>query len=198
MTELAELTPVKTVLNVRTSYESLADFGYKIPGYLKETKEIRKGKENRWGVPQENSFYLNSSDSLETLMGLDFDGKKVLTVSGSGEFAHAFINGGAKEVCCFDISPVAAFNSELRHTALCVLDMDDYMKLFGNWVNGQEDDIVKLIWDKEVYKKVETYLSAEAKTFFNMMFEEPELVNLDNETWGGFARVRFNRKTRHN
>ena len=198
MTEVAELTPAKTVLNVRTSYESLADFGYKIPDYLMQTKEIKKSKINRWGVPQENSFYLNSSDSLETLMGLNFEGKKVLTVSGSGEFAHAFVNGGAEEVCCFDISPVAAFNSELRHAALCVLDMDDYMKLFGNWVNSRENDIVKLIWDKVIYKKVEPYLSPEAKNFFNMMFEEPELVNLDDETWGGFARVRFNKKTRYN
>src|SRR3989344_1764590 len=178
MTEVAELTPAKTVLNVRTSYESLADFGYKIPDYLMQTKEIKKSKINRWGVPQENSFYLNSSDSLETLMGLNFEGKKVLTVSGSGEFAHAFVNGGAEEVCG--------------------LDMDDYMKLFGNWVNSRENDIVKLIWDKVIYKKVEPYLSPEAKKFFNMMFEEPELVNLDDETWGGFARVRFNKKTRYN
>lgn len=198
MTEVAELTPTKTALNVRTSYESLSDFGDKIQDYLRQTKEIRTSKENRWGIPQENSFYLNSSDSLEILMALDFEGKKVLTVSGSGEFAHTFINGGAEEVVCFDISPVAAFNSELRHTALCVLNMEDYMKLFGNWVDRKFNDKARPIWDKDVYQKVESHLSDETKTFFKTMFDEPELANLDDETWGGFSRIRYNKKTRHN
>lgn len=187
--------PKSSHVNVVTSYETLGDYQTAIPEYVRET--LRQKEEERMGSNQENSFYLNSSDSLTTLMALDLQGKKVLTVSGSGEFSHVFINDGAAEVCNFDISPAAAFNAELRHTALSILDMDDYMKLFGGWLTADETEEDQTLLDAEIYQKIEADLSKEAQIYFKTLFQTPGLINYE-KSWNGFARSRYNRETKHN
>lgn len=103
-------------------------------------ENVQLHMDDRSGTLHENTFYLNSSDSLESLLKLQLQGEKVLTVSGSGEFSHAFIQAGAREVCNFDISPAACFYTELRHLALCELEMSDYITLFGSWIIPDDDD----------------------------------------------------------
>ncbi len=174
----------------------MGDFRSEIPRYL---ADVLRQTEGDGGAQQESSFYLNSSDSLATLLDEDFEGKRVLTVSGSGEFAHTFIHGGATEVCNFDISPAAAFFSELRHVSLCTLDMIDYVGLLGGWAKRVGSDETIPLLDREIYKKVEDSLSEEAQLFFKTLFDTPKLMNhAKGNNWYGFSRSRTNRKTRFN
>lgn len=157
--------------------------------------EIKNGRIS----PPENIFYLNSSDSLESLMNMDLKDKKVLTVSGSGEFAHAFISAGAKEVCNFDISAAAIFYSELRQVALCELEMQDYVRLFGSWIKNEENKNSKEekpILDINVYKKIETKLSEEARIYFELLFKTPELLIYEKYK-NLFSQARSNKKIKY-
>lgn len=196
--DLSDVTGIKK----ETFYESLGDFKQSVPEYIKKTV-VEKG--NVKGTPHENAFYVNSSDSLIALMRTKFEGKRVLTVSGSGEFSHAFINGGAEVVRNFDISAAAAFYSELRHVALCRLNMQDYIKLLDSWIKkehtsvegeSEEETQVPFI-DLETYKKVESLLSDEAKKYFEILFQTPELINAKPQ-FAGFVRVRFNGENENN
>ncbi|QQG41335.1 MAG: hypothetical protein HYV90_04195 [Candidatus Woesebacteria bacterium] len=189
--------PIRHESGIHTFYDdNLGDMQKTIPQYLSDTlNQVEAGH----GTQHENSLYLNSSDSLESLMTLKLDGKRVMTVSGSGEFAHAFINAGATEIICFDVSPAAAFNTELRHAALCHLTMSEYTKLFGGWTKRRESrNQFNPIWDEKVYNKVENYLSEEAKMFFRLIFREPKLIGTDEYSFNGFSRMRYNKKTRNN
>jgi hypothetical protein len=189
-------TPTKEEFNMETHYEALGNFREEIPKYL---KDVLAQKEAKKGVRQESSFYLNSSDSLETLLESNFSGSRVLTVSGSGEFSHAFINGGASEVCCFDISPAAAFYSELRHISLCTLEMNEYIELFGGWIKGEGGKRGAPFINKVIYQKVQDHLSEEARVYFSSLFQTPKLINYTGEdSWYGFSRLRMNNKTRCN
>lgn len=181
-------------LNIHSQYSSLGDPKTFVSQYLKETVTEQ---ENSDGMGHKHSLYLNSSDSLDSLMKLNFNDKKVLTVSGSGEFSHLFINDGASEIVSFDVSPVAAFNSELRHVALCALDMKDYTKLFGGWLLNRKKDFVTSIWDKGIYEKLKENISEMSRTYFDSVFNEPSLINSRGD-YAGFARVRLNRERRWN
>lgn len=171
-----------------------------ISAYL---EDVLLHMDDRSGTLHENTFYLNSSDSLETLLTLNLQGKKVLTVSGSGEFAHAFISAGAQEVCSFDISPAACFYTELRHAALCELEMSDYLTLFGSWAIPTEeiDDLEEIetpLLDINIYEKIESSLSEEAKAYFRALFQEPMLFYSRFGRGNNFARSRWNPKTKYN
>lgn len=182
---------------VETRYESLGNYSKTIPRYIQKTQEILEKDEMT--VPQENSFYLNSSDSLDALMSESFSGKRVMTVSGSGEFAHIFIYGGATEICSFDISPAAAFNSELRHKALCTLSMDDYIKLFCPWMalSGSFKEGSEL-YDQDCYEKVRDHLSEPAKVYFDLIVRSSKIRYAPDRNWNGFARARYNKKHKTN
>ena len=184
---------------VSTNYETLGDFTGFIPEYLNRIKNFQK-EENPIHTNYDLAFYLNSSDSLTSLDQLDQTGKKIMTVSGSGEFNHAFIKNGAEEIYSFDVSPAAAFNSELRHLALCHLDMDDYLNLFGDWTNAWDTaDNEHFIYNQEIYHKIKNKLSAEAQLYFELLFKEPELIKFDRRSvFRGFARARTNGKYRFN
>ncbi len=180
--------------NITTSYDRLKDFTQYIPAYLELIKKSLG--EELSHANYELAFFLNSSDSLTSLKQLDQKGKKVMTVAGSGEFSHVFIKNGASEIQSFDVSPAAAFNAELRHMALCSLQMADYLKLFSSWTEGWDDTNNDYpIYDQDTYLKIKDKLSAEAQLYFDLLFREPELITFHREVvLQGFARTRINKK----
>jgi hypothetical protein len=183
---------------VNTNYERLANDPRYIPAYLDLIKSSLEKESIH--ANYELAFYLNSSDSLTSLEQLDQKRKKVMTVAGSGEFAHAFVNNGASEIISFDISPAGAFNAELRQVALCNLSMEDYLELFGSWTQGWDDDGSNYpIYDQDMYSKIRDNLSAEARQYFDLLFEDPELITFHRRSvLKGFARARHNKKHGHN
>lgn len=184
---------VQPTQEIQTNYEALGEYTEFIPEYLRRASESQKlGATSN----QDLSFYLNSSDSLVSLSDLDQAGKKIMTVSGSGEFAHVFIQNGATEIFSFDISPAAAFNAELRHVALCNLNMNQYIQLFEGWTKSRGED--RVLYNQEIYKEIKNRLSNEAQLYFEQLFENPVLMEYGNNTWGGFARARYNKEYKHN
>lgn len=184
---------------IRTHYES---FGCNQERLAKYFKAIQAQLDNNEVLFHENSFYLNSSDSLETLMTEDVTGLSVMTVAGSGEFSHVFIHGGASEIVSFDISPAAAFYSELRHLALCRLDMTDYIDLFYGWVNvanSRDRGVRESLLSQSVFDKLASDLSEAARQYFEELFRTPSLLNVgkDQQSFRS-ARRRVNSKTKHN
>jgi hypothetical protein len=188
------------IMEINNTYEIDGLTIEKVHQHLNKLSELIKDRNKP--VLQENSFYLNSSDSLETLKSMDFSGKKVLTVAGSGEFAHTFINGNCSEVCEFDVSPIALLYAEMRHVGLCVLNYEQYNKMFGKWTGVYEaDDRFKAdVFDIETYRnELRHHISDQAKELFDGMIENKELMNTDLLTsWGGIARIRFNQKYKKN
>ncbi len=190
-------TQTKERGQIAFDYGTLRRYKDGVFGYVEEM--LGPKEPDKQGI-HEFAFYLNSSDPLESLMKLDLTGKTVLTVSGSGEFSHVFIHDGAKEVISYDISPAAAFYSELRHQALCNLSMEDYIKLFGDYINNAEDedgDEMPFL-NKAVFEKVRPFLSAEASQYFGIAFNSPTLINIDISFGNDFARVRGNEKFGYN
>lgn len=196
--EIASETQVKgSASKVHCEYGEGAEYVRKIDEYLDRALEDYKGGYRE--ISQERSFYLNSSDSLEVLNGCDFSGEKVMTVSGSGEFAHVFINKGAREVVCFDISLAAGFYTELRHQALCALPMAEYISLFGEWNESSYDRDLPFI-NGGVYEKIKASLSEEARYFFDKLLHDPKYKGLllhgdkRGNSRKGFSRTRRNEK----
>ncbi len=121
------------------------------------------------------SLYLNSSDSLRNLERLSFDGKKILTVAGSGDFPLAMIDRGASEVHVLDISMPGCFFSELKIIAARELSYKEYEKMFGTitpWERDrrEEEEYVAPIFDVEIYKKIKPFLSEQAALYFDTIF----------------------------
>jgi len=143
---------------LETNYEQLGDVSDFMPAYLAEIKDSQQKEPVH--ANYHLAFYLNSSDSLLSLDQLQQKGERIMTVAGSGEFAHAFIRNGASEIYSFDISPAGAFNAELRHVALCNLSMEGYLKLFSGWTQGWETDN-----DDHFIYDLNSYLKHEFRTF---------------------------------
>lgn len=124
-----------------------------------------------------------------------------MTVAGSGEFAHTFINGGAKEVVMFDISPSAAFFGELRHQALCNLDMQTYIKLFEPFTiesDSDDDEDVTNIINFQIYRQIREHLTRDAREYFDTVENNPAVANVKRFSWSGLARMRTNKKYKFN
>lgn len=179
---------------ITLNYEQINQYKDGVSGYVDSI--VKQGEIGK-GFPHEYAFYLNSSDSLVSLARLNLTGKKVMTVSGSGEFSHTFIKAGAKEIISYDISPAAAFYSELRHKALCNLSMKDYVKLFSSWIDKKEEEDAPFL-DKDILGKVENFLSKEAKAYFKLIINTPKLINTEKYSWSHFTRMRTNKKYRYN
>lgn len=119
------------------------------------------------------SLYLNSSDSLHNLYSIpDIEGASVLTIAGSGDFALAFLDRGARVVEVVDSSLPACFFSELKLRAPEVLTFQEYWKMFGgiyNHLNAQVGQPVQQpLFDHELYEKVRPLVSTQTAIYFDV------------------------------
>lgn len=151
-------------------------------------------------LQNEDSFYLNSSDSLPDLVNaIDVRGKRVLSVAASGDFAQIFFFGGAQSVELFDISPLAALWTELRMTAAALLSYSEYKDFFTDRLTiRRETNTFQLdpspLFDILLYKKIRQGLTAQAQTAFDLLtsprFRELFIVDKIVDAAYGFARPR--------
>lgn len=133
-------------------------------------------------------FYLSPSDSFENITSsIDARGKNVATVASSGEFSQIFISSEAREVTLFDISMAALLQSELRIVAMRNLSFEEYLIMWSTWNKPSR----KQLFDTEMYEKIQQYLSAQAKTFFNLLITNTQ--PLFRRKANNFSIARVNR-----
>ena len=163
-------------------------------------------------VRHEESFYITSSDSLESLYKIEgLKDERVLTVAGSGEFAQIFVDRGARQVDIVDYSLPACFFAELKVAAASNLSLEEYLKMFGTLDSlsqrGRQHERSAEnipIFDRETYKhSLRSILSEQARTFFDFILASGnediatvqvvhgDIVSSDKH-WSGFLRFREN------
>lgn len=97
---------------------------------------------------------------------IDFSGKKVLTISGSGDQVLNSIFHGAVRINAFDINQLSSTFTELKMVALEHLLYEDYLRYFIS-SPGNED-----ILSMKLYQNFSEFLSPATKYIFNRFYEE--------------------------
>lgn len=142
--------------------------------FVKETLEsisVSLARGERPGY--DRSFYRDSSDPLREMRDV-FTAraeKHVVTVAGAGDFPQLFIDAGAEQLEIFDISPFAAFWTELKLQSLVVLSFEEYTKFLN------DSEVQKTLFDATLYPTVRPHLSEQARTCFDTI-QQPEYRNL--------------------
>ncbi|MFI3154533.1 MAG: DUF3419 family protein, partial [Methylococcaceae bacterium] len=177
------------------------------PEFLRnELRNIQYLLEQKKHLDFEKTFYVGSSDPLEDMEKSfeDVRGKRVTTVAGAGDFPLMFMNHGASRVDIFDVSPFAAFWTELKLQAACTFSYENYKHFFGN----SDDDSYRSFCNKQKYPYLQTtelfdpafypalrqHLTKQARTYFDLL-QEPEFRNLfsppkDADRYHHFAKKR--------
>ena len=122
-------------------------------------------------------LWLGSSDSIKNLEKLDFTGKKILTVAGSGEFFQSFIDRGSKQVDVFDYSMFACFFNELKLIAARELSYQEYINFFKTIAERKVRTIIDI--DEAVIVRLNPFLSSQARIFLKQI-ATPEYWKLLN------------------
>jgi hypothetical protein len=171
----------------------------KIRSTLAAIREAEKSK-TFWGrgLKHETSFYLNSSDPLALLHeNADVEGRRVVTVAGSGDFAQVFLANGARELVIFDVSLPAAMFNELKLVGLRRLEYREYRAMFDTWKAGAAGGP---IFDAASYQQVRDGLTGPACEYFDSLVREEnqDLMRHDlgreDKAFNGFSRSRATKK----
>lgn len=169
---------------------------------IKETPDAKGTLYYYFMYHPEYAFYLNSSDSLNTLYkAVDVKDQRVLTVAGSGDFSEIFAAKGASQVDVMDYSTPACFWNELKLVAAKHLDYEAYYAMFGPIDKVRDKDLdyrkrIAPIFDADIYQYVSKYLSPQAQVFFDTM-RQMRFANIfladvsDRESKHGQGVVRF-------
>ncbi len=110
-------------------------------------------------------LWLGYSDSLRDIKKLDLNGKRILTVAGSGEFSQTFIDNDSSQVDVFDYSMFACFFNELKLVATRELTYQEYLNFF---ITIKEEN-GGTIFDQTVFERLEPFLTTQARTFFRQI-----------------------------
>jgi hypothetical protein len=128
--------------------EMYADQGI-TPEFIQERMEIRQplkiqGEYSDTFYQATNGhidvLYINSSDPLKILREqCQVQGKRVLTVAGSGEQLPLFTLAGAEAVQAFDVSWISALWGELKLRAYQILSFDELVTCLQAWREAKMD-----------------------------------------------------------
>ena len=78
-----------------------------------------------------NKIYKFTNENLTSFKELyDFEGKKVLSVIGSGDQYFASILYGASEVTLFDKNPLAYYYLIFKYAAIKIFSYEEFIKFF--------------------------------------------------------------------
>lgn len=98
----------------------------------------------------------------------DLRGKKVLTVSGSGDQRYNCLLRGASEVVCFDVNPLVDLHLRLKETAIRELSHEEFLKFFGVKLRNKDNSAL----DKSIYYKLRDYLDDDVTLFYDFVINE--------------------------
>lgn len=114
---------------------------------------------------------------------LKVKGKKVLTVTASGDHLINLALLGASEVHNFDINSNAYFMSELKIAALKVLSYEEFLLFFTDSKDRAQDyvglvaiqkkvDENEFVFDYKTYLRIREHLGEDVALYWDMLFEE--------------------------
>ena len=115
----------------------------------------------------ENTYSFTNENLTEYQNIVDFNGKSVLTVVGSGDQYFSSLLFGAKEIDLFDNNLTALHYFYLKYYAIMILSYEDFLTSFFYDKNTHEN-----------YSKVRDYLPDEVKDFFDKVLQEKSLYSL--------------------
>ena len=95
---------------------------------------------------------------------LNFEGKTVLTIIGSGDHLLNSLFFGAREVVGFDINYLAILFGELKIRAVQRLDFEGFRNFF--FICG------KKVMDNKIYKQLRGFLSEDCVNFFDNIYKK--------------------------
>lgn len=102
---------------------------------------------------------------------LDLDGKRVLTVTGSGDHIINSYMFGAEDVTSFDISRHASFLSSLKLTALDSLSFEEFKKFLLR-ENEKDSGLNSEALDFGIYQKLRKSLDSASTGFWDRVYQE--------------------------
>ena len=112
--------------------------------------------------------YSFSNENLTAYQNIiDFKGKNVLSVVGSGDQYFSFLLFGAKEIDLFDNNLMALYYFYLKYYAIILLNYKDFIDSFYYYKNTQKN-----------YSKIRDCLPDEIKTFFDEVLKNKGLNSL--------------------
>jgi hypothetical protein len=94
---------------------------------------------------------------------LKLSGKRVLTVTGSGDQVANALFYGASEVVGFDINRNSLFMTELKLVAIQTLTYQDFLRFFSQTKKG---------FDQKLYDKVRPSLSRACQKYFDELYAD--------------------------
>ena len=135
--------------------------------------------------------YLRTTENINGYYDkMNFEGKDVLTVVGTGDHIFEAILRGAKRVDGFDISMYAIMFYYLKEAAIKALSYTEY----SNFIFGD-----KAAFNKSSYNKLRSYINPKALVFWDLVYssENPREVILSRYfTWSAGVLLRVDRLSR--
>lgn len=117
------------------------------------------------------SVYLATNENCAYFPKMtSFEGKDVLSVTGSGDQALNAVFFGAKSVETFDINQLAFLFYDLKETALLHLTITEFLDFYDE----------RNLFPLQLYNKVSPYLKRETKEFFDGMFEFIKYASIED------------------
>ncbi|MFH0818442.1 MAG: hypothetical protein V1898_00415 [Patescibacteria group bacterium] len=151
-------------------------------------------------APEQDIYYTQPSDPLRLMQDVlsqpeySLEGKKVLTVAGSGDLPLFFLSMGAEQTDAFDISAIACVMTEAKLTAIksdC-LSLEQYSDMFkipdlSNLDEPENLETARVFFQADNYDALEPLLTPQAKQFLQLA-TDPEtrtlLFSYDMENMG--------------
>ena len=79
-----------------------------------------------------NKVYPFTTENIAGYMDMDLTGKKIITVTGSGDHIINAILKGCNDITTFDINPLTKEFMELKLEKIKELSLDEYLEYFSN------------------------------------------------------------------
>lgn len=136
---------------------------------LKNNKELS----NEFGAF--SKVYLSATENVAGILeDTDLNGKKVLTVAGSGDQALNLFFKGAEEVTLFDINPLAFLQNELKLAAAKALDYPDFCEYFAYGIGN--------VLNLKGFKKLLPYLDDDAADYYDFLYSNFSPLQIFHKT----------------
>jgi hypothetical protein len=117
-------------------------------------------------MTRESPMYIYATEMVsEYYSGLNMKGKKVLTITGSGDQVINAYFFGASKVVGFDICARAFFMLDIKASAINKLTYFEFIKFFGS-------DMSNGSFDFNLYNKLKGGLSPKTRRFFNQAYKD--------------------------
>lgn len=108
---------------------------------------------------------------------IDFLNKDLLTVTSSGDHILNAILLGAKNICGFDINPLAKYYAELKIAGIKALTLDEFIMFFYAKYRYNSK---KMYLNKDIYlKKLRKFLNIEYKDFWDYFFNNYNMKQIN-------------------